>query len=1215
MALLMGDIVNRTNVNDNAIFQLQGAFGVHTVTANGRTFVYVAGNQDDGLTGFEVLADGTLADIGVAISDTAALNLRGAQSLTSVTIGANTYLYANGPLDDGLSVFRVEANGALTSAQNVSDAGLLNLDGASGRMTTANVAGINYLVAAGRNDDGISVFSIAADGTLTNTDNVDDSVHAEATLDFVNSVASIDIGNSTYVFATSPLENGVSRFQLDAAGSLIFLDSTTDADSVDLQLNGASNLATAHVGTQSYLFVSGSTESGISVFRIGAAGALSNVFNIQADDTLKLAEVNGLTTFEIEGETFLAASATGDDALVLFHVATNGVLTEIDTYEDGINQHLDTTYENTFVNVDGTPVLIGTGALDNGLSTFELGAEDDRLIAGNYQDTLLGLAGDDHLEGRGADDVLSGGKGDDFLNGGGADDSLSGGDGNDILLGGDGDDTLEGGADDDIIIGGYQPGMIRMNTNLTTNQYIGVDDYIMPDGDFTIEMMYRSVGPQPGTSSNLVSYFDSAPGGANALGIYTRNFGDEESAFALNGQFYDSGQPSDQLNDGELHRVSLSYNATSGETIMYVDGIELFRATADTGGLVSGGALIFGQEQDSEGGGFSPNEILSGDIGDIRLWSDVRTAEEIRKNAFVQITDPAGADNLAANWVVDPTVGFSVPDVVGGASLIKRADGGGAFPVTLANLPDNGADRAFDGRGDDFVSLGDGDDYVRAGGGADTYDGGAGTDYISYYDSSGGVDIDFAANTATGSWANNDVVTGFEGGSGSGTGDDTFSGTDGANLIRTYGGDDRVYDHLGADSISLGSGDDYIRVGGGQDSYDGGSGTDYISYYDSSGGVTLDLAANTASGSWASNDTIENFESASGSRNGDDEISGTSGSNVIRTYGGDDRVYDRGGADTVELGSGDDYLRAGGGADSYDGGSGTDYISYYDSSGGVDIDFAANTATGSWANNDTVENFEGGSGSGTGDDTFRGTDGDNIIRTYGGDDDVYDRDGDDLIQLGSGDDYLRAGGGADTYDGGSGTDYISYYDSAGGVDLDFRSNLASGSWANNDVVQNFEGASGSNTGDDTLRGTDGESILRGYGGNDRLHGYGGDDSLVGGSGDDSLYGADGADTMRGGSGNDYLDGGGGTGTDLLYGDAGQDVFHFDRGEGNDVIKDFENNIDVIELDNFAGFATAADALALAVNVDGDVFFDFGADGTLLVENATKAQLANDIDIV
>jgi len=222
-----------------------------------------------------------------------------------------------------------------------------------------------------------------------------------------------------------------------------------------------------------------------------------------------------------------------------------------------------------------------------------------------------------------------------------------------------------------------------------------------------------------------------------------------------------------------------------------------------------------------------------------------------------------------------------------------------------------------------------------------------------------------------------------------GLGDDMLFGGDGNDSL--YGGG------IGADEVDLGDGNDYVRVGGGEESFDGGSGKDYISYYDATSGVNINLATNEVSGSWAVNDTISGFESASGSKTGDDIIYGTSGSNTIKTYGGDDRVYAGSGTDKVELGDGDDYVRVGGGVESFDGGSGKDYISYYDSSNGIRIDLEADTVSGSWAVNDTIKNFESASGSKTGDDVMLGTSGSNTLKSYGGDDKLYGRSGDDKL--------------------------------------------------------------------------------------------------------------------------------------------------------------------------------------------------------------------------
>ncbi|MFY0659011.1 MAG: pre-peptidase C-terminal domain-containing protein [Shimia sp.] len=445
-------------------------------------------------------------------------------------------------------------------------------------------------------------------------------------------------------------------------------------------------------------------------------------------------------------------------------------------------------------------------------------------------------------------------------------------------------------------------------------------------------------------------------------------------------------------------------------------------------------------------------------------------------------------------------------------------------------------------------------------------------------------------------------------------GDDTnqtINGTSQADVIHAAGGNDKVYARKGNDVVHLGDGNDYVRVGGGREEFHGGAGKDYISYYDSKNGVTINLATNEVSGSWAANDTISGFESVSGSRTGDDRIYGTSGANTIKTYGGNDKVYAGKGSDKVYLGDGNDYVKAGGGKEEFHGGNGIDYLSYYDSANGVTVNLSTNEVSGSWANNDVISGFENVSGSKTGHDTILGNSGANKIKTYGGNDvinsgggndKVYAGKGNDTVDLGSGNDYVKVGGGKESFDGGSGTDYISYIDSKNGITIDLRANTVSGSWGENDTIRNFEGASGSRTGADTMYGTDGSNTLKSYGGNDRLYGRGGSDkldggsgndrldggsgndrlyggsgndtlyggtsgdNLYGGSGNDRLFGGSGNDTLRGDSGNDFIDGG--SSNDELYGGSGADVFHFNVGDGNDTITDFENGIDKVEADGF-----------------------------------------------
>ncbi|GHC61714.1 calcium-binding protein [Neogemmobacter tilapiae] len=151
-------------------------------------------------------------------------------------------------------------------------------------------------------------------------------------------------------------------------------------------------------------------------------------------------------------------------------------------------------------------------------------------------------------------------------------------------------------------------------------------------------------------------------------------------------------------------------------------------------------------------------------------------------------------------------------------------------------------------------------------------------------------------------------------------------------------------------------------------------------------------------------------------------------------------------------------------------------------------------------------------------------------------------------------------------------------------------------------------------GPNTLRGTNGYDELDGLGGNDTLYvlngndeldGDGGNDRLFGGFGNDDLDGGAGADSLYGGAGRDWLEGD--AGNDWLAGGGGADVFEFDRNDGRDVISDFQNGLDKIELDDFSR-AQVQNLIKNSKMVDGDLVLTLSAGNTVTLEGMTKAQL-------
>lgn len=159
---------------------------------------------------------------------------------------------------------------------------------------------------------------------------------------------------------------------------------------------------------------------------------------------------------------------------------------------------------------------------------------------------------------------------------------------------------------------------------------------------------------------------------------------------------------------------------------------------------------------------------------------------------------------------------------------------------------------------------------------------------------------------------------------------------------------------------------------------------------------------------------------------------------------------------------------------------------------------------------------------------------------------------------------------------------------------------------------------------DVMSGGSGDDHLLGRGGDDDLRGDGGDDFIKGGDGDDVLTGDKGTDRLAGGRDDDRLDGGngddtllGGTGDDELTGSYGDDVFVFGRNAGDDVITDFRNGSDRIDLTAFGLVPSDFAAIVAPALFDaggGAVFLDLnllGGRGSVLISGLGIADAGAD----
>jgi 6-phosphogluconolactonase (cycloisomerase 2 family) len=362
---MVAHIDNTDNVADDATFELLGGGGVTTAVVGDTTYLFVTGEFDDGVSVFAAAADGTLTHVdNVDDSEAAVLLLRRATGVTTAVVGGTTYLFVAGFGDfgdSGVSVFSVAADGALTNVDNVSDDAILELDGAFD-VATAVVGGTAYLFVAGRRDDGVSVFSVAADGTLASVDNVADDTTLRISIPM--SVTTAVVGGTTYLFAAGHMDDGISAFAVAADGTLTNLQNVSGP-------NGPMDMTTAVVGGVTYLFVG--SDEGLISFSIGANGTLSIVDN--AEDPAQQIRAGAVSAAVVDGNTYLfATDFFGDVALNAFAVAADGTLALEAQVSDNAILQLAGPRAVATAAVGGTPYLfVAAGTDDNGVSVFGLG--------------------------------------------------------------------------------------------------------------------------------------------------------------------------------------------------------------------------------------------------------------------------------------------------------------------------------------------------------------------------------------------------------------------------------------------------------------------------------------------------------------------------------------------------------------------------------------------------------------------------------------------------------------------------------------------------------------------------------------------------------------------------------------------------------------------------------------------------------------------------
>lgn len=1066
---------------------ISGAGSRHTisdmlrVTTGGESFLITASATADAVGSYRITEAGTLEQTG-EISAGQGLGIDAPTALAAVSVGGVLYVIAAGSLSSSLTVFAVEAGGALRPVDHVIDD--LNTRFHRVDALTTVTVGDRNLVIAGGGDDGVSVFLLLPGGRLLHQDSFADTL--TATLGNVSALAAHQAGAALIIHAAGEREAGITRLnvplglpgqtQIGTAGH----DALTGGAADDI-LTGGSGNDTLLGGAGRDILMDGQGSdwmtggSGADIFVLSGDGQPDIVTDFQpGQDRLDLSGWEGLSSasqLQIAPQPWGAVITFRSEVLEL-RSASGGILRAADVLWAPVLAQSSIPLPS----LSAPPLLDGRIRGTGGNDTLNGTLEADLIDGGGGNDRILGLAGADLLQGGAGNDIIFGGDGpdtaqggigNDRINGDGGDDLLNGEIGRDSLFGGAGRDTLFGGEGDDSLFGDDGDDLLAGDTGADVmDGGQGADIYMVDPQDRISDQGRQGtdvarIASDQGVILTLNGWsgIEQVEGGSGPDVIEALGYGQAIRLLGMAGDDLLTGSGLDDWLSGGAGNDRLA-GAAGNDTLLGGDGDDTLIGWTGTD-VMDGG----------EG-----SDLYMVDASDRIL--DSGTGGEDR----AQIFETTGVRLDLANWRgIERVMGFTGNDTLdaSGAPLGlylfgERGDDlliGGAGHDTLSGGP--GMDRFYGGDGDDMILIADAGDIIG--------DGGSGFD-TAMIDSYLGLRLvvaDLPGIEQVIGGAGADVIDGgtmraplrLMGGHGA----DVLMSGSGNDLLDGGSGHDRLGGNLGDDTLLGGDGNDSLIGWLGADVMDGGEGSDLymvdaLDRINDSGSVGFDQAqvyqtdgvALRVAG-WTGIERVNGFI-------GNDTIEATGATVAFSMLGQD-------GNDLLRGGSGNDTLFGGNGADRLEGSDGDDFLA------GAD-----------------------------GNDTILGGNGADILVGWLGADWMDGGTGGDLYMVDAGD--ILQDSGADGYD------RAQVYQETG-VRLDLSL------WRGIERVNGFLGA-------DTLdasRWTD--PIF--------LHGERGNDLLLGGAGNDTLSGGAGNDTLIGGAGNEWLVGDAGMDHFVFRAGFGRDV--------------------------------------------------------------------------
>ena len=159
--------------------------------------------------------------------------------------------------------------------------------------------------------------------TLTAADNITDTGSLE--LDGANDIATFEENGSRYAVVTAHHDNGVQILDITDPTSITAVSQIID-NNTDCELNGVRQIAIYESETNCYAAITGSADNSVQILDIANPDTITAAGSIGNSTTL-LNGAWGINVFESENRHYAAVVAYGDDAVQILDIANPDTIT------------------------------------------------------------------------------------------------------------------------------------------------------------------------------------------------------------------------------------------------------------------------------------------------------------------------------------------------------------------------------------------------------------------------------------------------------------------------------------------------------------------------------------------------------------------------------------------------------------------------------------------------------------------------------------------------------------------------------------------------------------------------------------------------------------------------------------------------------------------------------------------------------------------------